>query len=62
VQARRRTIVVFQLHDDFSCGSCDTAIPLQRRLPMSTGTIIEPCEGCGCLLYYIPALPAAAQG
>jgi hypothetical protein len=29
---------------------------------MSTGTIIEPCEGCGCLLYYIPALPAAAQG
>lgn len=61
VQARRRTIVVFQLHDDFSCGSCDTSIPLQRRLPMSTGAIIEPCEGCGCLLYYIPAPPAAAQ-
>lgn len=60
VQARRRTIVVFQLHDDFSCGSCDTSIPLQRRLPMSTGAIIEPCEGCGCLLYYIPAPPVAA--
>ena len=62
VQARRRTIVVFQLHDDFSCGSCDTSIPLQRRLPMSTGAIIEPCEGCGCLLYYIPTPPAAVQG
>ncbi|WP_309668954.1 hypothetical protein [Gemmatimonas sp.] len=61
VQARRRTIVVFQLHDDFSCGSCDTSIPLQRRLPMSTGAIIEPCEGCGCLLYYIPAPPVAAS-
>lgn len=60
VQARRRTTVVFQLHEDFSCGSCDTAIPLQRRLPMSTGTLIEPCEGCGCLLYYIPT-PAAAS-
>lgn len=59
VQSRRRTNVVFQLHDDFSCGSCDTSIPLQRRLPMSTGAIIEPCEGCGCLLYYIPAPPAA---
>ena len=62
VQSRRRTIVVFQLHDDFSCGSCDTSIPLQRRLPMSSGAIIEPCEGCGCLLYYIPAPPAAVQG
>jgi len=62
VQSRRRTIVVFQLHDDFSCGSCDTSIPLQRRLPMSTGAIIEPCEGCGCLLYYIPTPPAAPQG
>ncbi len=60
VQARRRTTVVFQLHEDFSCGSCDTAIPLQRRLPMSTGALIEPCEGCGCLLYYIPAPAAAA--
>ena len=62
VQSRRRTIVVFQLHDDFSCGSCDTSIPLQRRLPMSTGAVIEPCEGCGCLLYYIPSPPAAPQG
>ncbi|MDQ8158869.1 MAG: hypothetical protein P3B76_05970 [Gemmatimonadota bacterium] len=62
VQTRRRTTVVFQLHEDFSCGSCDTAIPLQRRLPMSTGALIEPCEGCGCLLYFIPTPPAAAQG
>ncbi|HEY0928394.1 MAG TPA: hypothetical protein VGE27_00640 [Gemmatimonas sp.] len=52
VNSRRRTIVVHPLHDDFSCGACDTAIPMQRRLPMSTGTRVEPCEACGVLLYF----------
>lgn len=52
VHTRRRTEVVVALHDDFSCGACETAIPLQRRLAMSTGMVVEPCEGCGVLLYY----------
>ncbi len=52
LNSRRRTMVLHALHDDFSCGACDTAIPTQRRLAMASGTCIEPCEGCGVLLYY----------
>ncbi|MBY0489736.1 MAG: hypothetical protein K2R93_07825 [Gemmatimonadaceae bacterium] len=59
VQTRRRTTVVVALHEDFSCGACETAIPLQRRPAMSSGTVVEPCEGCGVLLYYRVAPPPA---
>jgi len=52
IHTHRRKTVVFALNADFSCGACDTAIPLQRRLPMSTGMLVEPCEGCGVLLYF----------
>lgn len=51
IQARRNTAAVFPLHADFSCGSCDTGIPLQRRPSMAGGQKIEICEGCGVLLY-----------
>lgn len=51
IYTRRRTQVVFSLHPDYSCGACDTAIPLQRRPAFSTGRLIEPCEACGVLLY-----------
>lgn len=55
VSTKRRTAVVFELRE-FCCSACDTAIPLQRRPAMSTGTRIEPCEACGVLLYYrVPA-------
>lgn len=58
VHARRRTEAVVALHEDFSCGACETAIPLQRRPAMSSGTVVEPCEGCGVLLYFpVPAAP-----
>lgn len=58
VQSRRKSTAVFPLHPDYSCGSCDTAIPLQRRPAMSTGQTIEVCEGCGVLLY-MPITPTA---
>lgn len=61
IATHRRTTVLFALNPDYSCGACDTAIPLQRRLPMSTGMIIEPCEGCGVLLYYVAPTPAPAD-
>lgn len=58
VHTKRRTTVVYALHADFSCGACDTAIPLQRRPAMSSGSRVEPCEACGVLLYYrIPDAP-----
>ena len=51
LQARRRTAVVFALGAEFSCGNCDTSIPMQRRPSMASGNVIETCEGCGALLY-----------
>ncbi len=61
VQARRRSAALFEVHANFACGSCDTAIPVQRRPKMATGTIIEVCEGCGVLLYHRPT-PAPVAG
>lgn len=58
IQTRRKGTAVFPLHPDYSCGSCDTAIPLQRRPAMSGGQHIEVCEGCGVLLY-MPITPKA---
>lgn len=51
LQTRRRAPVVFAIGTDFSCGNCDTAMPMQRRPAMSHGQLIETCEGCGALLY-----------
>lgn len=51
VLARRKSAVVFPLGSGFSCGSCDTAMAMQRRPAMASGTLIEMCEGCGVLLY-----------
>jgi len=51
VQLRRKSTALFALNG-FSCGSCDTAISLQRRPAMTSGQqAIEICEGCGVLLY-----------
>lgn len=50
INTRRRTQVVFPLRN-FSCGNCDTAIPLQRRPGLQVSHQIEVCEGCGVLLY-----------
>jgi predicted nucleic acid-binding Zn-ribbon protein len=51
VHSRRKSAVVFALGSGFSCGSCDTAIPLQRRPSMASGNTIATCEVCGVLLY-----------
>jgi predicted nucleic acid-binding Zn-ribbon protein len=50
VAARRRAAALIEVREN-CCSACDTAIPLQRRAIMSTGTVIEPCEECGVLLY-----------
>lgn len=54
VQQRRQAAALFALNAGYSCGNCDTAIPLQRRPAMSSGQTIEVCEACGVLLYLIP--------
>lgn len=61
IQSRRRAPAVFALHADFSCGACDTAISMQRRPAMGTGQVIDVCEGCGVLVYFV-APTASAEG
>lgn len=50
IRSRRRAQVVFAVTYG-ACGSCDTAIPVQRRNQMVVKGTLELCEGCGMLLY-----------
>ncbi len=60
MNTRRKGQAVFALRN-FSCGQCDTSVSMQRRPALSSGQIIETCEGCGVLLYFeaAPTAPAA---
>lgn len=58
--ARRRETVLFALNPNLTCGACDTAIPLQRRPAFVSGGAVEPCEGCGVLLFYREPAPTPA--
>lgn len=54
MNTRRKGQAVFALRN-YCCGSCDSAVSMQRRPALSTGNIIETCEGCGVLLYFVIA-------
>jgi predicted nucleic acid-binding Zn-ribbon protein len=34
-----------------ACGSCHTAVPLNRRSQIRAGHVIDACEACGAILY-----------
>jgi len=34
-----------------TCGSCHTAIPMNRRSQIRAGQLIDACEACGAILY-----------
>ncbi|MEO8636898.1 MAG: hypothetical protein ABI587_16605 [Gemmatimonadales bacterium] len=34
-----------------ACGSCFTAVPLNRRSQIRAGTLIDSCESCGVIIY-----------
>lgn len=51
IRNKKRVHVVVALNS-LSCGACDTAIPMQRRHEMMSGTAIELCEVCGVLMYH----------
>ena len=34
-----------------ACGHCHTAVPLHRRQQVVSGSVVEPCEACGVLVY-----------
>jgi len=50
IRNKKRVQVVVALNS-LSCGACDTAIPMQRRHAMMSGTTIEMCEVCGVPMY-----------
>ena len=50
IRNRKRVKVLVAL-SGLSCGACDTAIPMQLRHVMMSGTTIEMCEVCGVLMY-----------
>lgn len=51
IRNKKRVHVVVALNA-MACGACDTAIPMQRRHAMLSGTTIELCEVCGVLMYH----------
>jgi predicted nucleic acid-binding Zn-ribbon protein len=51
IRNKKRVHVVVALNG-LACGACDTAIPMQRRHQMLSGTTIELCEVCGVLMYH----------
>ena len=50
IRNKKRVHVVVALNA-LACGACDTAIPMQRRHAMMSGSTIELCEVCGVLMY-----------
>ena len=41
-----------------TCGSCHTAVPMNRRSQIRAGHVIDACEVCGAILY--PSEPAGS--
>lgn len=41
-----------------TCGSCHTAIPMNRRSQIRAGHVVDACEACGAILY--PSEPAGS--
>jgi predicted nucleic acid-binding Zn-ribbon protein len=41
-----------------ACGSCHTAVPLNRRSQIRAGHLVDACEACGAILY--PSEPAGS--
>jgi predicted nucleic acid-binding Zn-ribbon protein len=41
-----------------ACGSCHTAVPMNRRSLIRAGQMIDACEACGAILY--PSEPAGS--
>jgi hypothetical protein len=56
IRRGRAPLAVYPLLKD-ACGHCFTAVPVQRRVLIQQGQVIEACEVCGVLLYH-----AAAEG
>ena len=52
LRGSRAPVAVVALAGD-ACGACFTAVPMNRRAQMRMSGVIDGCEGCGVMLYYI---------
>ncbi|HEX5003887.1 MAG TPA: hypothetical protein VFV65_01135 [Gemmatimonadales bacterium] len=52
LRGSRTPVAVVPLAGD-ACGACFTAVPMNRRAQMRMTGIVDSCEGCGVMLYYV---------
>jgi predicted nucleic acid-binding Zn-ribbon protein len=52
LRGNRKSVVVVPLAGP-ACGACFTQVPLSRRSQIKAGAIIEGCESCGVILYFV---------
>jgi len=52
LRGSRAPVAVVALAGD-ACGACFTAVPMNRRAQMRMTGVVDSCEGCGVMLYYV---------
>ncbi len=52
LRGSRAPVAVVALAGD-ACGACFTAVPMNRRAQMRMTGVVDGCEGCGVMLYYL---------
>lgn len=54
LRGSRAPLAVVALAGD-ACGACYTAVPMNRRAQMRMSGVVDACEGCGVMLYFLDA-------
>jgi predicted nucleic acid-binding Zn-ribbon protein len=54
LRGSRAPLAVVALAGD-ACGACYTAVPMNRRAQMRMSGVVDACEGCGVMLYFVDA-------
>jgi predicted nucleic acid-binding Zn-ribbon protein len=54
LRGSRAPVAVVALAGD-ACGACFTAVPMNRRAQMRMTGVVDSCEGCGVMLYFVEA-------
>jgi len=57
LRGSRAPVAVVALAGD-ACGACYTAVPMNRRAQMRMSGVVDSCEGCGVMLYYVEVTTA----
>jgi hypothetical protein len=52
LRGSRAVVAVVALAGD-ACGACFTAVPMNRRSQMRMTGVVDGCEACGVMLYYV---------